>query len=111
MPRTSSRTLVALLTLLVAAGATACSSGSASPASASAKASGTSAPPCPVAAIPVVVSVDQWGDITQQLAGACGQVTTIISGSSADPHEYEPTPADSATFSKAKLVVMNGLDY
>lgn len=105
--------LLVPLTALVIAAATACSSGSgsASSASASAKPVGTSAPPCPVEAIPVVVSVDQWGDITQQLAGACGQVTTIISGSSADPHEYEPTPADSATFSKAKLVVMNGLDY
>ncbi len=69
------------------------------------------ADPCPVAPIPVVVSVDQWGDIVSQLAGRCAQVTTIISGSSADPHGYEPTPADSATFTGAKLVVVNGVDY
>ncbi|MBI2703883.1 MAG: zinc ABC transporter substrate-binding protein [Actinobacteria bacterium] len=72
---------------------------------------GTVAPPCPVAAIPVVVSVDQWGDIAAQLSGACGEVSTIITGSSADPHEYEPTPADSAKFGEAELVVMNGLGY
>ena len=66
---------------------------------------------CPTAPVPVVVSVDQWGDIVDQLAGDCGAVTTIVKSSSADPHDYEPTPADSATFTDAKLVVQNGLDY
>jgi zinc/manganese transport system substrate-binding protein len=66
---------------------------------------------CPTAAVPVVVSVDQWGDIVDQLAGACGDVTTVFKSSSADPHDYEPTPADSAKFTGAKLVVVNGLDY
>ena len=66
---------------------------------------------CPTAAVAVVVSVDQWGDIVNQLAGDCGAVTTILKSSSADPHDYEPTPADIAKFTGAKLVVMNGLDY
>ena len=66
---------------------------------------------CPTAAMPVVVSVDQWGDIVDQLAGDCGDVTTIFKSSSADPHDYEPTPADTAKFTGAKLVVVNGLDY
>ncbi len=66
---------------------------------------------CPTAALPVVVSVDQWGDIVDQLAGDCGDVTTIFKSSSADPHDYEPTPADTAKFTGAKLVVVNGLDY
>ena len=66
---------------------------------------------CPVEKVPIVVSVDQWGDIVGQLAGPCGDVTTIISGSSVDPHDYEPTPADSATFTGAELVVVNGLGY
>lgn len=66
---------------------------------------------CPVAAVPVVVSVDQWGDIVKQLAGDCGAVTTIFKSSAADPHDYEPTPADIAKFTGAKLVVINGLDY
>jgi zinc/manganese transport system substrate-binding protein len=59
----------------------------------------------------VVVSVDQWGDIVDRLAGDCGAVTTIFKSSSADPHDYEPTPADSAKFTGARLVVVNGLDY
>jgi zinc/manganese transport system substrate-binding protein len=66
---------------------------------------------CPTAAVPVVVSVDQWGDIVDQLAGDCGDVTTVFNSSSADPHDYEPTPADNAKFTGAKLVVENGLDY
>jgi zinc/manganese transport system substrate-binding protein len=57
------------------------------------------------------VSVGQWGDIVGDLAGACGTVTTIISGTSVDPHDFEPTPADLAAFSDADLVVVNGLGY
>src|SRR4051812_40388448 len=63
---------------------------------------------CPTAPIPVVVSVDQWGDIVSRLAGDCGAVTTIFKSSSADPHDYELTPADAAKFTGAKLVVVNG---
>jgi zinc/manganese transport system substrate-binding protein len=66
---------------------------------------------CPAAPLPIVVSVDQWGDIVKQLAGDCGKVTTIFKSSSADPHDYEPKPADTAKFEGAKLVVVNGLDY
>jgi zinc/manganese transport system substrate-binding protein len=92
------------LALTVGAGALgACTSGS----STSSKPVGD----CPTAPLPVVVSVDQWADIVQDLAGDCGDVTTIIRSSAADPHDYEPTPSDTAEFGDAKLVVMNGLDY
>ena len=66
---------------------------------------------CPSTKVAVVVTVDQWGDIVSDLAGSCGVVTTIIKSSSVDPHEYEPTAGDNATFTKAQLVVINGLDY
>jgi zinc/manganese transport system substrate-binding protein len=66
---------------------------------------------CPTAAVDVVVTVDQWGDIVSQLAGECAEVTTIIQGGDVDPHDFEPTPADTAAFAEADLVVMNGLDY
>jgi zinc/manganese transport system substrate-binding protein len=97
------RTCVAVAAFLIGVGTFACASSE-----------GHSAPPkgsCPTAPVPVVVSVDQWGDIVDQLAGDCGDVTTIIKGSSADPHDYEPTPSDTAAFGDAKLVVVNGLDY
>ncbi len=66
---------------------------------------------CPATPVAVVVTVDQWGDIVEQLGGDCAQVTTVIEGSSADPHDYEPTPGDTAKFEDAQLVVVNGLDY
>ncbi len=69
------------------------------------------APPCPAEAIQVVVSVDQWGDIVEQLAGECAKVTTVISSSAIDPHDYEPSPADIASLTDAEIVVVNGCDY
>jgi zinc/manganese transport system substrate-binding protein len=71
----------------------------------------TAAASCPTAPIPVVVSVDQWGDIVSELGGACANVKTVLASSSVDPHDYEPSPADAASFTGAKLVVVNGADY
>jgi zinc/manganese transport system substrate-binding protein len=66
---------------------------------------------CPVAPIDVVVSVDQWGSIVEQLAGSCATVTSIVSGGSVDPHDYEPTPSDAAAMARADLIVLNGVGY
>jgi zinc/manganese transport system substrate-binding protein len=66
---------------------------------------------CPGGRIPIVVTVDQWGDLVGRLAGACGDVTTIVSGTTGDPHAYEPTAGDLAAFTGADLVVLNGLGY
>ena len=97
---------VSATAIIVAAGAAGCSSSDSDSA-------GEAAPKgdCPTAPVQVVVSVDQWGDIVEQLGGDCAEVTTIIKSSSADPHDYEPTPADAAEFEVADLVVVNGLDY
>ena len=66
---------------------------------------------CPTTPVDVVVSVDQWGDIVSQVGGACADVTTVLAGSSVDPHDFEPTPADAAMFDGAQLVVINGGHY
>lgn len=66
---------------------------------------------CPTDPVNVVVSVDQWGDIVKELGSDCAVVTTVLASSSVDPHDYEPSPADAATFAKAQLVVLNGADY
>ena len=68
-------------------------------------------PLCPVKPIDVVVSVDQWGSLVRELAGACAKVTSIVSGSSIDPHDYELSPADASAFTKADLVIINGGGY
>nr|WP_293340097.1 zinc ABC transporter substrate-binding protein [Mycobacterium sp.] len=67
--------------------------------------------PCPTAPVSVVVSVDQWGDIVSELGGACTNVKTVLASSSVDPHDYEPAPADAASFTGAALVVVNGAGY
>jgi zinc/manganese transport system substrate-binding protein len=73
--------------------------------------SGVGGGSCPTSPVSIVVTVDQWGDIVSRLAGVCGRVVTIVASSAADPHDYEPTPADAAAFEDADLVVENGLDY
>ncbi len=66
---------------------------------------------CPTAPVKVVVSIDQWGDIVSQLGGACADVTTLLAGSSVDPHDYEPAPSDAVAFEGAQLIVLNGGHY
>lgn len=66
---------------------------------------------CPGDVLDVVVSVNQWGDVVKQLAGDCANVTTIINSTALDPHDYEPTTGDIASFEGADLVVVNGADY
>lgn len=66
---------------------------------------------CPADPVAVVVSVDQWGHIVSELGGSCAHVKTVLASSSVDPHEYEPSPADAASFNGAKLVVVNGAGY
>jgi zinc/manganese transport system substrate-binding protein len=61
--------------------------------------------------VDVAVSVDQWGDVVSQLGGACAVVKTVLVSSSVDPHDYEPSPRDAATFSGARLIVINGAGY
>jgi zinc/manganese transport system substrate-binding protein len=73
--------------------------------------SDSSAPSCPATAIPITVSVNQWGNIVEQLAGQCGKVATVVTASSGDPHDYEPTTGDIAEFTNAKMVVVNGAGY
>ncbi len=66
---------------------------------------------CPTTPVDVVVSVEQWGTIVSALGGACADVTTVLSGTSVDPHDFEPNPSDAAAFTGAQLVVLNGGHY
>lgn len=113
LPRPAS--LSAAIALTLSGALAACSSGQTAPSepsSAEAAATSTTASAaCPTAPVDVVVSVDQWGDIVSELGGACANVKTILASSSVDPHDYEPSPADAASFAGAKMVVVNGADY
>jgi zinc/manganese transport system substrate-binding protein len=113
MKMSSLRVVAAAVLLATPFGLASCSSGGGQPSdSTQASGSGTAqAGACPAAPVDVVVSVDQWGDIVSQLGGSCTQVKTLLASSSVDPHDYEPSPADAATFQGAQLVVVNGAHY
>jgi zinc/manganese transport system substrate-binding protein len=66
---------------------------------------------CPGEVVHVVVSVAQWSDLAQTLGGDCASVTTVLTSSSIDPHDYEPTPSDIAAFTDADVVLVNGAGY
>ena len=100
----------AIIALIAPLGVSACTSrGDGDPAASSTTAAASGE--CPTTPVNVVVSVDQWGDIVRELGGDCAKVTTVLASSSVDPHDFEPAPADAATFAKAQLVVVNGADY
>ena len=100
----------AVVALVAPLGLSACSSNETSDTGASSTSAAASGG-CPATPVNVVVSVDQWGDIVSELGGECAKVTTVLASSSVDPHDYEPSPADAATFANAQLVVVNGADY
>ena len=105
MPRVRSRTALAILAALTLS---ACGAGG--PGTGPAVSEGDPAA-CPGRVIDVAVSVGQWGDLVRTLAGACADVTTVISSGAIDPHDFEPGTAALAALSSADLVVLNGAGY
>ena len=98
------RRLAAVVLLAVANFAiAACGSNGAEPAATAAS--------CPVTPLKVAVTTNVWGSVVDQLAGACAEVTTLITSPTADPHDFEPTAADSATIAGSAILVINGLGY
>ena len=87
----------AMTAVVVAIGVAGCSQQESSPAS-----HGTAT---------VVASTDVWGSVAGAVAGDHAAVTSILSGTVADPHSFEASPADTAAITDASLVVFNGGDY
>ncbi|MBX7431304.1 zinc ABC transporter substrate-binding protein [Mycobacterium sp. Y57] len=59
----------------------------------------------------VVASTDVWGSVASAVAGDHANVSSIITGTVADPHSFEASPAEAAQISDASLVVFNGGGY
>src|SRR6266849_4587093 len=59
----------------------------------------------------VVAAENFWGSIASQLGGSRVQVTSVITSTATDPHDYEPTAADARTIARAQMVVANGIGY
>jgi zinc/manganese transport system substrate-binding protein len=61
--------------------------------------------------IGVVAAENFWGSLAEQLGGTHVKVTSIISNPDTDPHDYEPTAADSRAIATARLAIINGVGY
>ncbi len=61
--------------------------------------------------VDVVASTDVWGSVASAVVGNHATVTSILTGTVADPHSFEASPADAAEISDASLVVFNGGGY
>jgi zinc/manganese transport system substrate-binding protein len=63
------------------------------------------------AKIVVVAAENFWGSLATQLGGEHATVTSVINSPDADPHDYEPTPADGRSIASAQYVIVNGVGY
>ncbi|MFY9805759.1 MAG: zinc ABC transporter substrate-binding protein [Pseudonocardiaceae bacterium] len=61
--------------------------------------------------ISVVAAENFWGSIAAQVGGEHVTVKSIVVSPDADPHDYEPTPADARALARAQYVIANGVGY
>lgn len=61
--------------------------------------------------VSVVTSTNVWGSVAQAVAGDHATVTALFTGAGADPHEFEPSPTDTAKVADAGIVLLNGGHY
>lgn len=59
----------------------------------------------------IVASTNVYGSIAQAVGANLATVTSLITDPAADPHSYEPTPADVLAVGDATIVVFNGGGY
>ena len=60
--------------------------------------------------IPVVATFSILGDMVERIGGEHVAVATLV-GPDGDAHVYQPTPADARAVNKAKVLVVNGLEF
>ena len=65
----------------------------------------------PAAGPSIVATTDVYGAVASAIGGPGVPVTSLIRSADADPHEYEPTPADALAVSRATVFVANGGGY
>lgn len=59
----------------------------------------------------IVTSTDVWGSVASAVAGDHATVTTLFTSAGQDPHEFEPSPSDTAKVADADIVLFNGGHY
>ena len=63
------------------------------------------------ALIPVLGAENFYADLLAQIGGSRVIASSILSDPSADPHEYEASPAAAKLVADSKLVIVNGIGY
>jgi zinc/manganese transport system substrate-binding protein len=63
------------------------------------------------APIPVLGAENFYGDLLAQIGGSRVTASSILSDPSADPHEYEASPAAAKLVADSRLVIVNGIGY
>ncbi|NMN01510.1 metal ABC transporter solute-binding protein, Zn/Mn family [Bifidobacterium panos] len=61
--------------------------------------------------ITVVASINQWGSLASEIGGDDVEVTSILTSTNVDAHDFEPKTSDLTALSKAEIVVANGAGY
>jgi zinc/manganese transport system substrate-binding protein len=61
--------------------------------------------------VSIVASTNVYGDVAAAVAGDLASVTSIITSSAQDPHEYEASAQDRLAIDGADLVIENGGGY
>ena len=59
----------------------------------------------------VVASTDVWAAVARAVGGEHADVTALFNSPGADPHEFEPSMADTAKIEDADVLVFNGGHY
>jgi zinc/manganese transport system substrate-binding protein len=71
-----------------------------------------SAPPSTSGApIPVLGAENFYGDLLAQIGGTRVTASSILNDPTADPHEYEASPAAAKLVADSKIVIVNGIGY
>ena len=65
----------------------------------------------PGASIPVLGAENFYADLLSQIGGSRVTASSILGDPSADPHEYEASPAAAKLVADSKLVIVNGIGY
>ena len=68
-------------------------------------------PPSTSAPIPVLGTENFYADLLTQIGGTRVNAASILNDPSADPHEYEASPAAAKLVADSKLVIVNGIGY
>jgi zinc/manganese transport system substrate-binding protein len=63
------------------------------------------------AVIPVLGTENFYADLLTQIGGSRVTASSILNDPSADPHEYEASPATAKLVADSKLVIVNGIGY